>query len=241
LHPSRAQSARDLRILREAYGSQPGMEAMTGMIDKEIKSRAIASSERLAALQAELQSAALAVKARAVRQPTAVTAEAKADIARMLDAGGSIHGVAQWIVANRSGDLSYWQAMTEYASMRLASVGPLSTNKHEAESAHAFAFQVEQAIANYSPATYTEAEQEAAREAQEVQACQGLLEVGLKDARSFLERESQGLEGIVPDSLPRWPGLPTTDRPNGLLEPGRTYLPLKDQNGAFVPSDVLVV
>jgi hypothetical protein len=233
LKPDRQQSMADLKAMRSGY-HRSGHQDMVGMINRQITQRTADAVTRLEALQEEVQSAAAAVKAKAQRQRPAATEAAKSDIRAILSSPNATPGsVAQWIMNSHKDQPEYWSALEEISAQMVAAAGPLAgTSRGPRTSAQ----EVQEAIKAYEPLTYTPQEQSLAREAQEVDGCLGTLQMGMKDAGEFLERESRGLDGILPKfGIRRWSGLPDPQngRPNGLLQPGKSYIPLTDDKGQF--------
>lgn len=236
LKPDRQQSTDELKAMRRGY-AMSGHHDMVAMVNRTLTQRAADGVARLETLQAEVQSAAAAVKARAVRTRPPATEAAKSDIRAILFSPYATPGsAAQWILSAKKGP-EYWSAFEEVTGQMIAAAGPIGES---ARHAREMSKQVADAIAGYEPASYTAQEQELAREAQEVDACMGLLQLGLKDASEYVKQESKGIDGYLPKfGIKRWPGLPDPQHPNGLLQPGKSSIPLMDEKGNFIVADEL--
>lgn len=236
LKPDRQQSTDDLKATRRGYNLS-GHQDMVAMVNRTLAQRAAKSAAHLAALKDEVQAAAAAVKAKAQRTRPPATESAKQDVRAILASPNATAGsVAQWIVNTKKGP-EYWSAFEEIASQMVAAAGPLAGTSRGPRSP---AQDVQEAIRVYEPLTYSPQEQAAAMEAREVDSCMGTLALGLRDASEFLDRETKGIDGILPKfGIARWPGLPDPEhgRPNGLLEPGKSRIPLMDEKGNFHITD----
>jgi len=206
--PYRTQSMSDLKAMREGY-LMAGDRVAVEHLDRLIAARNADARQRHTDLLASLRADAETIRRRATRKTVPATEAAKADIRSIL---ASPHAtptsVAQWISEHHASDSpAYFAALREVASQQVAAAGRIGP---DAQRATRFAEGVESAIAAFEPRTFNAQEQERAREAEEVRMSVQYMEQNLKQAETFLQREEAGMSGNrPPDSIHKWPGLPS--------------------------------